>query len=301
LNINFSIKSLIKKDLKKKSSNEQAEKLESKKEEKLKTVEDSTKTMIINRMMDGQYYSDNSMPNASSNTLVDLQTLVAQRKDRFCQALKERYQYNTSIRRGQDFLLKHVNSRMELVVMYADLVGSTKMSMTLPAEQMVTIIRAFSHELSSVIESHNGFVLKYVGDAVISFFPPGFAKILVSDKSVQCGKSMINTINKGLNPILKNCDYPELAVRIGIDVGENLIVQYGYDKSSPIDIICYCMNVTAKITSLTGSNKVSVGENVYKLLHPETQPSFIEVINDDKDWKYIDRESGNLYKFYTMK
>lgn len=294
-------KSRKKKDSKKTSVNKDIEKLELKKEEKLKTVQDSTKTRVLNRMIGDQYYRDDSMADASVNNLVDLQTLFAQRKDRFWQALEERYQYNTSIMRGQNFLLKHVNSKIELVILYADLVGSTKMSMTLPAEQMVTIIRAFSHELSSVIESYNGFVLKYAGDAIISFFPIGFNKILVCDKSVQCGKSMIDTITKGLNPILKNYDYPDLAVKIGIDVGENVIVQYGYDKSSPIDILGYCMNVTAKITSLTGANKVSVGENLYKLLHPRIQPSFIEVTNDDKGWKYINTKSGRVYKFYTMK
>ncbi|HET8858066.1 MAG TPA: hypothetical protein VFM28_11115, partial [Nitrososphaeraceae archaeon] len=49
--------------------------------------------------------------------------------------LYERYQYNTSIKRGQDFLLNHVDSKLFLVVMYADLVGSTKMSMALPVER----------------------------------------------------------------------------------------------------------------------------------------------------------------------
>ena len=53
--------------------------------------------------------------------------------------------------------------------MYADLVGSTKMSMTLPVERMAKIIKAFSHELSSVVKSYNGFVLKYVGDAIFFF------------------------------------------------------------------------------------------------------------------------------------
>jgi adenylate cyclase len=91
---------------------------------------------------------------ADSNELVDLQTLSTQRQDRLVNALKERYQYNTSIKRSQDFLRKHVSSKVPLVIMYADLVGSTKMSMTLPAEKLVTIIRAFSHELSTVIESY---------------------------------------------------------------------------------------------------------------------------------------------------
>ncbi len=70
-----------------------------------------------------------------SGQLFDLQTIFTQRQDRLREALEERYQYNTSIKRGQDFLLKHVSSKTPLVVMFVDLVGSTNMSMTLPAEK----------------------------------------------------------------------------------------------------------------------------------------------------------------------
>ena len=81
--------------------------------------------------------------------------------------------------------------------------------------------------------------------------------------------------------------------------GENIVVQYGYDKSSPIDLLGYCMNVTAKIMSLTGPNKISVGEDMYKLLHPKIQSELHELSNLGEDWKYINRENGKLYKIYT--
>ena len=234
-----------------------------------------------------------------SNELVDLQTLSTQRQDRLVNALKERYHYNTSIKRGQDFLRKHVSSKVPLVIMYADLVGSTKMSMTLPAEKLVTIIRAFSHELSAVIESFEGYVLKYVGDAVIAFFPYGFNRYLTCDKSVECGKSMVNVLTEGINPILSKLDFPELSVKIGIDEGEIVIVQYGYDQSSPIDILGYGMNVAAKITSLTDPNKVSVGENVFKLLHPNLQSEIHELTPSEAEWKYVNLVTGKPYKVYT--
>jgi adenylate cyclase len=235
----------------------------------------------------------------STNDLVDLQTLSTQRQDRLVNALKERYQYNTSIKRSQDFLRKHVSSKIPLVIIYADLVGSTKMSMTLPAEKLVTIIRAFSHELSTVIESYEGYVLKYVGDAVIAFFPYGFNRYLTCDKSVECGKSMVNVLREGINPILSKLDYPELSVKIGIDEGENVVVQYGYDQSSPIDILGYGMNVAAKITSITESNRVSVGENVFKLLHPNLQTEFHELVTSENEWKYVNVKTGKPYKVYT--
>ena len=257
---------------------------------------DNVNAKILNRIIGS---STNENENRKDQ-LVDLQTLFSQRQDRLWKALEERYQYNSSVKHGQEFLLNHVNSKVELVVMYIDLVGSTKMSMTLPVEQLVTIMRAFSHEISSVVESYNGYVLKYVGDAIISFFPCGFNKYLISDKSVQCAKSMINVIKNGINPILTKHDYPELSVKIGIDEGEDVVVQYGYDKSSLIDILGYSMNVAAKITSLTSANKISVGNAVYKLLHPATQSKF-HLLTINKGWKYVDRETDEVYKVFTIK
>ena len=264
-------------------------------EDKLDQV-DKTSESIMNRMIG----LNSSGTGKRKDELIDLETLLTQRQDRLLQALEERYQYNTSIKRGQDYLLNYVSSERPLVIMYADLVGSTKMSMTLSAEKLVTIIRAFVHEMSSVVETYDGHVLKYVGDAIIAFFPPGFNKYLTYDKAVRCAKSMINVLNRGINPILKNYDCPQLYVKIGIDEGNNVVVQYAYDKSSQIDILGYTMNVAAKITSLTGPNKISVGENVYKLLHPGIQAEFHALVYRTDEWKYTNPDTDKLYKVYTL-
>ena len=264
-------------------------------EDKLDQV-DKTSESIMNRMIG----LNSSGTGKRKDELIDLETLLTQRQDRLLQALEERYQYNTSIKRGQDYLLNYISSKRPLVIMYADLVGSTKMSMTLSAEKLVTIIRAFVHEMSSVVETYDGHVLKYVGDAIIAFFPPGFNKYLTYDKAVRCAKSMINVLNRGINPILKNYDCPELYVKIGIDEGNNVVLQYAYDKSSQIDILGYTMNVAAKITSLTGPNKISVGENVYKLLHPGIQAEFHALVYRTDEWKYTNPDTDKLYKVYTL-
>jgi adenylate cyclase len=207
-----------------------------------------------------------------------------------------------SIRRGQRFLLKRVHSRIPLLIIYADLVGSTNMSMTLPVDNLVTIIRAFTHQISHVVDNYGGYVLKYVGDAVISFFPGPVNrnKYPDSNKSVECGKSMINAIKGEINTIFKRYEYPELFAKIGMDVGENAIVQYGYEEAAPIDILGYSMNVAAKITSLTGANKVSIGENVYRSLDRKVQREFHELPMSDNRWKYINYGTDAPYKVYTI-
>lgn len=263
------------------------------KKKKQEEEQDKTSKSLVDMMM------SNGATSPETKT-VDSETLVSQTQDRLWRALKRRFQYDVSLEPGQAYLLNHASSKIPLVIMYADLVGSTNMSMTLPADKLTTIIRAFTYEMSQVIYSHEGYVLKYVGDAVISFFPASYNKLLASDKAVQCAKSMLTVVKNGINPILNQYDYPELNVKLGLDEGENVIVQYGHDKGSQIDILGYCMNIAAKITSLTGPNKISIGEDVYNMLHPSIRAKFKEMKLNPEDWKYTDRQTGRLYRVYTL-
>ena len=228
---------------------------------------------------------------------VDSERPVAQTQERLSRALKRRYQYESNLKPAQEFLLAHVNSKIPLVIMYADLVGSTKMSMTLPVDKMVTIIRAFLYEMSYIVQSHKGYVLKYVGDAVIAFFPSIYDKLLACDMAVRCAKSMITITEKGINQILHQYDYAELKVKIGLDEGENVIVQYGHDKSSLIDILGYSMSISAKITSLSYPNTITIGEDVYRALRPQMRMKFKEV--KFEYWKYVSSQTGQHYKLYA--
>ncbi|MGB7955802.1 MAG: hypothetical protein WCF23_17650 [Candidatus Nitrosopolaris sp.] len=51
---------------------------------------------------------------------------------------------------------------------------------------------------------------------------------------------------------------------------------------------------------MTDPNKVSVGENVYKLLDPGVQAEFHELAYGTDEWKYINPDTGKLYKAYTL-
>jgi adenylate cyclase len=277
---------------------------EEEEKEKQQIITKSIANMIMGNNSGDNYYSKDIKSSSIATATVDIvdgETLVTQTQGRMWKALEGRYLYDSSLKDSQGFLLNHVNSKIPLVVMYADLVGSTNMTMTLPAEKMVTIIRAFTYEMTCIVRSYGGYALKYVGDAVIAFFPSGYNKLLACDKAVQCAKSMITVIKNGINPILNKYDYPELGVRIGIDEGENVIVQYGHDKSSFIDILGYSMSITAKITTLASPDKIAIGEDVYDILHPEIKSKFTQIKYNIENWKYTDRHTGRIYKLYTLR
>jgi adenylate cyclase len=255
---------------------------------------------MVDMIMGSSSGSSSGNSGEPQKVTIDTETLVAQTQDRMWRALKRRYQYDSNLKPAQAFLLNHINSKIPLVIMYVDLVGSTNMSMTLPVDNLVSIIRAFTYEMSSVIQSHKGYVLKYVGDAVIAFFPSSYNKLLACDNAIYCAQSMITVVRNGINPILNQYDYPELSIKIGIDEGENTIVQYGNDKSSPIDILSYCISIAAKITSITDPDRITIGEDVYNLIHPTLKTRFRELKDRIPHWKYTSRQTGQLYKLFLM-
>jgi adenylate cyclase len=61
--------------------------------------------------------------------------------------------------------------------------------------------------------------------------------------SVKCAQSIFSVIKNGNNPILNQYDYPELRVKTGIDEGENVVVLFGQDMSSLVDIMGFFMGI----------------------------------------------------------
>jgi adenylate cyclase len=56
------------------------------------------------------------------------------------------------------YLRRHVNNKTKLVVLCVDLVGSTKLTLSLLSHELISIINIFSTEMSMIISGHGGYV-----------------------------------------------------------------------------------------------------------------------------------------------
>ena len=232
--------------------------------------------------------------------VVDSETLVKETQKRLWASLKQGFEYPLRIDDSEKFLRNLVSSRVHMIVLYVDLVGSTDITLTLPEDKVAIIISSFAQEMAGVIRQHDGYILKFVGDAVIGYFIAEALPLLAADNAVNCAKSMLTVVEKGMNPILNQYDYPELKVKIGMDFGKNIIVRYGADKEkSHVDILGPAMNIASKIQSICEPNQILIGEDVYTRLHPSIQNSFERVVWTKTKWKYHDRETGKLYPVYS--
>jgi len=231
--------------------------------------------------------------------IIDSETLIQETQKRVWGALKKGYEYAGMANESDAFLRSHVFSKIDMLVLYVDLVGSTTMTLELPGEKFATIITSFSQEMASLIKQFNGFVLKFSGDAVIGYFISEENTPHAADNAVNCAKSMISIIEKGINPILNQYDYPDLMVKIGIDLGKNIVVRYGADeKQSHVDLMGPPMNIASKIQAMAKPSQILIGDDVYKKIHPTLQQSFKLIVWRNSEWRYHSRVTGEIYKVY---
>ena len=230
---------------------------------------------------------------------LDSESMILETQKRVWAALKKGYEYSGMVDESDQFLRKNVFDKLDMAVLYVDLVGSTTMTLEMPAEKIAIIVSSFSQEMASVIRRHHGYVLKFVGDAVIGYFVADETGLLAADNAVNCAKSMNSVIQKGINPILNQYDYPDLMVKVGIDFGQNIVVRYGADvEHSHVDLMGPAMNIAAKIQGMAKPSQILIGNDVYERLHPNTQREFKPVVWKKEEWKYRSRLTGELYKVF---
>ncbi len=260
-----------------------------------KIKQDSTNTGETNDIVD-------MLLSKNQHQTLDSETMILETQKRVWGALKKGYEYSGLIDESDKFLRKHVLSKLDMVVLYVDLVGSTTMTLEMPAEKIAIIISSFSQEMAAVIRQHHGYVLKFVGDAVIGYFTAEGNTLLAADNAVNCAKSMISIIQKGINPILNQYDYPDLMVKVGIDFGQNIVVRYGADiEHSHVDLMGPAMNIAAKIQNMAKPNQILIGNDVFQRIHPSVQNDFVKIVWNKDEWRYRSRTTGEIYNVFEYK
>jgi adenylate cyclase len=199
------------------------------------------------------------------------------------------------------YLQRKVNTKTNVVVMYVDIAGSTQMSHDLPSLNLALIIQIFSQEVSLSIEKFGGYVLKFMGDAVIGLFPSDYDQKKAIINSLDCARYIQKVMRNGINPVFKKHLIPEIAVKIGIEYGSALVLLYGKNIAhAHIDLIGFSISIAAKITSLSFPGEVIVGENIFHNLDEGQKKYFIALYTErNSKWDIAMKYNNNLnYRIY---
>jgi adenylate cyclase len=216
------------------------------------------------------------------------------------QTLDRGVQIDLSTESCKRFLRRKVNQKVGVVILYVDIDGSTKMSMALSPDKFARILHVFSQEMSLVTSEYGGYVLKYVGDAIIALFPAEFDSGQASKNALGCAKDMQRIIQECVNPELIARGLPQLTVKMSIDYGDVQVVLYGKSiDRSHIDIVGSSISMAAKMISLAKTWQIVIGQSMYENL--DSKQNLIEMNVDPTRWTYVDEKTGSNYKLYTLR
>jgi adenylate cyclase len=306
-----------------------------KKVDKIKSQE-AKKEEVVGRK--NKYLKENShssflqSSSSSLNPQVGLNSIMKKSHARVRKTLEGKPDFVMSFVETQNVLEKFAKYKTTFVVLHVDLVGSTKLAMRLPLDRLTTMIQAFNQEMTVAVKAFGGHILKYVGDAVLAFFvvpgrkPEAKAACI---NAVNCAKYMLQITREAINPILNQYSCPEMNLRIGIDIGENAIIQSGWDfrpnirkrrknnknnitinhnkkqqhhivKKPVYDVLSYTISIAVKMTALAQPNHLVIGDPMYNLLDDKQRSAFQRVNMSPDIWSYVCRNSeGNIYSLYT--
>jgi len=159
--------------------------------------------------------------------------------------------------------------------------------------------------MSYVIEQFHGYVLKFVGDAVIGYFVENETTQIPSIyNAVACAESMLRVTKHGINPILiEKMGLSEISIKIGIDFGQNVVVRYGADEQKAfVDLLGPTMNVASKIQNLAKPNQIIVGQDVYDKLDPYMQGFFSDMTDElVYPLQHYSDDQDKIYRIYRYK
>jgi adenylate cyclase len=219
---------------------------------------------------------------------------------RIKQTLDKGVQIDLSTESCKRFLSRRVNQKVGVVILYVDIDGSTKMSMALSPDKFATILHVFSQEMSLVTSEYGGYVLKYVGDAIIALFPAEYDTGQASKNAVGCAKDMQRIIKECVNPELIARGLPKLTAKMSIDYGDVQVVLYGKSiDRSHIDIVGSNISMAAKMIPLAKTWQIVIGQSMYENL--ESKQNLIEMNVDPTRWTYVDEKTRGSYKLYTLR
>ena len=174
------------------------------------------------------------------------------------------------------------------------------MSNILDLKDLTVLLQIFIQEMTIIAVKNHGYILKYSGDAVIVYFPVINNEFSIPSKNaISCAMNMLLVVDQGINPVLKEFGFPKLSVKIGIDSGENAVVEYAFSmKNSHVDIIGYPMNLAAKITSLARPNHISIGSITYHRLDSNVDYRLRKLGLENTE--YIDYLTGDTYSILSL-
>ncbi|HEY7471350.1 MAG TPA: adenylate/guanylate cyclase domain-containing protein [Gemmatimonadota bacterium] len=148
--------------------------------------------------------------------------------------------------------------RREVVVLFADLKGYTSISEQLDPEEVTILMNRLLRELAAAVYEYEGYVDKFIGDAIMALFGAPLAHEDDPERGVLAGLRMLDVVRDHND----KSEY-DLALRVGINLGEVVAAHLGSEMNLQYTVVGDTVNVASRLEGAAEPNTVLVSEPVW--------------------------------------
>jgi adenylate cyclase len=148
----------------------------------------------------------------------------------------------------EQLLGTNVQSERRMVcVLFLDIRGFTAMTRTRSAAETVTLLNDFFAEMIEIVDRHNGFINKFLGDGFLALFGAALDDPAAAANALGAGRAMLRAVDAW------NATHPKRALKIGIGIhiGEAITGSIGSPRRKEYTAIGDTVNLAARLEQLT--------------------------------------------------
>ena len=149
--------------------------------------------------------------------------------------------------------------RRQLTVMFCDLVGSTALGEKLDPEELRSLLHAYRTLCGDVIARYDGFVARYVGDGILTYFGWPTAHEEDAERAVRAALEIVHTVKR-------TSATEDLAIRIGIATGPVVVgEQAGVGDQSKL-AVGSAPNLASRLQGLATADEIVIAASTRRLV-----------------------------------
>src|ERR1700735_199856 len=149
--------------------------------------------------------------------------------------------------------------RRQLTVMFCDLVGSTALSEKLDPEELRSLLHAYRTLCGDVIARYDGFVARYVGDGILTYFGWPTAHEEDAERAVRAALEIVHTIKRASST-------EDLSVRIGIATGPVVVGETAGAGDQSKLAVGSTPNLAARLQGLASADQIVIAASTRRLV-----------------------------------
>jgi class 3 adenylate cyclase len=142
------------------------------------------------------------------------------------------------------------NTRKEMTVLFSDIRNFTTLSEKMTPDENFDFINRYLERMGPVIRDNNGFIDKYIGDAIMALFED-------PDDAIRCSLAMVDMLEQ-FNAGRRASGQEPIAIGIGLNTGSLMLGTIGEQHRMDGTVISDAVNLGSRIESLTKVYKVGI-------------------------------------------